>query len=168
LKLSGPVVISQNAEAITIPPSQANPAAGRIPDPWDWPKFRASIEQARARALLTAPARAPAAWIDLGYADLIVYPAEADWPRQLREIAHQAAHLLLAHHPIATSDALDLFPHLDPAAIEAAIKVSHYSEADEEAAANFASQAVAAMTSQPGMDTFGDQPKGSKPDDRYE
>ena len=123
----------------TIPRSQAF-----IPDPWDWASYRAAIEQVRGRPLLLAPVeRLSSLWIATSDADLILYPGSADQIRQLREIAHQAAHVLLGHQP-APYDAGHLFPHLDPELVTTVLAISRYSQADEQAAAEFAARVVTA------------------------
>jgi hypothetical protein len=117
-----------------------------IPDPWDWPAFLASVEQARGRPLLLKPAELdpddPSVWIATSDTDIIVYHCDADPAQQVREIAYEAAHILLGHRPV-TADTSPLFPHLDPAAVEAALASSRYSDADEQAARDFASRVVA-------------------------
>jgi hypothetical protein len=113
-----------------------------IPDPWDWVTFRATIEQARGRPLVLVPVDLSSGlsplWMVANDADLIVYSRTGERIEQLREIAHQAAHMLLGHRP-ATNDADLLFPHLDPAIVAAVLTIPRFHQADECVATEFAS-----------------------------
>ncbi len=127
------------------------PATPRTPPairgPWDWPRLRAAIEQARGRRLLLAPAELPSGrsclWIATSDIDLIVYPRAAGQAEQLHAIAHQAAHILLGHQASASDATPSLFPHLDPALVTAVLAISRYSPSDEAIADELASQVVA-------------------------
>jgi hypothetical protein len=122
------------------------PRTRPTPSPWDWPGFCAEIERIRGRPLLLAPAELPAGhsslWVAADDIDLIVYAQAADPTQQLRDITHQAAHMLLGHQAAANA-ADQLFSHLDPAMVAAVLTVSVYSQADETIADEFASQVVA-------------------------
>lgn len=121
----------------------------RIPDGCDVERFRAALEQARGRPVLLMPtAIVPgpsSCWFATDDSDLIVYSSAVDQALQLREIAHQAAHMLLGHQPLE-ADVGRMFPHLDPATVADVLTIYCYSEADERTAAELASRVVADNT----------------------
>jgi hypothetical protein len=126
-----------------------------IPDPWDWASFRVEIERVQGRPLLLVPAKLPpgfsSAWVTTGDADLIVYARDGSRTQRLREIAHQAAHILLGHQ--ATGNGAErMFPHLPHTAVAAVLTIPRYSPADEALADAFASLVLARslLAPQPG------------------
>jgi hypothetical protein len=117
----------------------------QVPRPWNPELFRVSLERQRNRLLfLTAVPLVPgpvSLWIATTDADYIFYDQDSAPSRQLHLIGHQVAHILFEHTgaPVRDDAALTLFPHLDPDLVAAALTLSAYTSADEQAADVFAS-----------------------------
>jgi hypothetical protein len=101
------------------------------------------VEKARGRPLLHASADLSpgnaSVWIETTDVDLIVYSNAVVAAKRLRPLAHQMAHILLRHQPIASGTSLSLFGHLNPALAASVPTVGCYTPADERAAEDFAS-----------------------------
>jgi hypothetical protein len=116
-----------------------------IPRPWNPELFRASLERQRDRPLsLTSVPLVPgpsSLWIATASADYIFYEKDTAPGRQVHLIGHQVAHMIFRHEgtPVRGIAARALFPDLDPDLVGAALKLSAYTTADEQAADIFAS-----------------------------
>jgi hypothetical protein len=119
------------------------------PRPWSLEELGVAVERHRGRKLILEPAplsRAGSAiWIATGTADLIVYDRAADLAPRVHAVGHQLGHMLLGHQ--APHDGWQsLFPHLEPAVVTRAFTISHYTQADELAADDFAALLVTSTT----------------------
>jgi hypothetical protein len=113
-----------------------------IPRPWNLEVFRASLEDQRNRLLiLTAVPGSASLWIATANADYIFYENDTTASRQLHLIGHQVAHILFGHEgtSVRGNVARALFPDLDPDIVAAALTLSAYTSAEEQAADVFAS-----------------------------
>jgi hypothetical protein len=119
-----------------------------IPRPFDLEMFRLGLGRQRGRALRFVAAPGVGArrdllgvWLATDRADHIFYPQDATPLGQLRVLAREIGHMVLAHEggPAATSEiARLLLPSFDPALVLSTLGRTRYCEADEEEAEIFA------------------------------
>lgn len=121
-----------------------------VPHPWDRAAFVQAVEQLRGRRITLLPVdgalltgSACGLWLVREHDDVVLYQDGTSQLHADQIILHELGHMLLGHDKNAKTDTEHmvsaLTPHLDPAAVKAALGRSAYDTAAEHDAEMFAS-----------------------------